>query len=65
MESGLRPPQFSPEPSVWEDGGRGSVGLSEKKEKVVVTGMYVPADEESAVAGTKEGGEGIQTTMRT
>lgn len=55
MESGLRPLQFSSEASVWEDGGRGSVSFSEKKEKVVVTGMYVSTDEVSAVGGTKEG----------
>ncbi len=33
---------------MWEHGSRGRVSSLEKKGKVIVTGVYVPTDEESA-----------------
>ena len=64
MESRLRPPRFLPESFVWGDGGRGSVSASEEEKHLVVAGVYVPADEGSAVAGLKPPGKVVRGVKR-
>lgn len=61
VESGLSPRRYSLEPSLLEDGGRGSVSVLEKKDKVIVTEMYVPADNVSA---DEEGEDGIRKNVQ-
>lgn len=60
----LRPPRFSPELFVRDEGDRADVSASEKEQPVVVTGMYALADEELPVADMEGGEDRIRKTVR-